>query len=61
MSAEALVIVNGDEQERAMRATVAAIQPHIMEPGLSIDVAVVDPEEESSHPFARGTRIYRQN
>jgi len=55
------VIVDRNERERVLRATVAAIQPHITEPGLSIDVAAVDPDEECSHPFAKGMRIYRRN
>lgn len=54
------VVVEKAERERVLRATVAAIQPHLTEPGLSIDVAAVDPEEESMHPFAKGARIYRR-
>lgn len=56
-----VAFAKADEQERVLRATVAAIQPHITEPRMTIDVAVLDIEEESSHCFTKGACIFRRN
>ena len=55
-----VAIARIEERERVLRATVAAIQPHIAEPGLPIDVAVITPDEETSNCLTKGARIYRK-
>jgi hypothetical protein len=55
-----VAIARVEERERVLRATVAAIQPHIEEPGLPIDIAVIAPDEETSNCLTKGARIYRK-
>jgi hypothetical protein len=45
---------------RALRATVAAMQPHLTEPGMAIDVVVSDTAELTAAFRSGGLRIYQR-
>jgi len=55
----AVLLSNMDESDRVMRATVAAIQKFVEEPGMPIDVAMLDPADSDSPLISKGTCIFK--